>query len=168
MPEPEAEVTNPIRMRVHKYIPDRLFGFCVTDEGEQVFFHLAAFHPGDAQVKRCRNCPTTGCSWVDTPPPPILGEEVMVTVDSGGDAQEGRAPRAVKVERVTPPKAVEGVVDMFDGHRGFGFVLGEDGVSYHLHTSEILDRRIPRKGQTVMLFPGTRQGRPRACHVKVC
>ena len=36
----------PVRMRVHKYIPDRLFGFCVDDNGDQVFFHLATFHPG--------------------------------------------------------------------------------------------------------------------------
>jgi len=57
---------------------------------------------------------------------------------------------------------------MFDAQRGFGFVVGEDGVSYHLHTSEILDHKIPLKGQTVMFFPGVRQGRPRACHVKVC
>lgn len=159
---------NPLRMKVHKYIPDRLFGFCVDGAGGQVFFHLASFHPGDAIVKRCANCPSSGCSWVDTPPPPILGEEVDVTLDESVPTQEGRAPRAVRVERVAQPKALEGIVDMFDGHRGFGFVVGEDGVSYHLHTSEILDRKIPRKGQTVMFFPGTRQGRPRACHVKVC
>lgn len=160
--------TTPLRMKVHKYIPDRLFGFCVGADGSQVFFHLATFHPGEAVIKRCKNCSTTGCSWVDAPPPPILGEEVEVTLDPESQVQESRAPRAARVERVAEPRLIGGVVDMFDGHRGFGFVLGDDGVSYHLHTSEILDKRIPRKGQTVMLFPGTRQGRPRACHVKVC
>jgi cold shock CspA family protein len=160
--------TSPVRMRVHKYIPDRLFGFCEDESGKQVFFHLAVFHPGDAGVKPCSKCLSAGCSWVDAPPPPILGEEVEVTIDVSGTAQEGKAARALHVERVHAPKAIEGTVDMFDGQRGFGFVMGEDGVSYHLHTSEILDKRIPRRGQTVMLFAGTRQGRPRACHVKVC
>lgn len=91
-----------------------------------------------------------------------------MTVDSTNPPQSGRAPRAVRVERVLAPVTLEGVVDMFDAHRGFGFVLGEDGVSYHLHTSEILDNRLPVKGQTVLFFGGLRQGRPRACHVKVC
>ena len=161
-------MSTPLRMRVHKYIPDRLFGFCVDDAGEQVFFHLATFRPGTTTGKRCSKCTQQGCTWVDAPPPPILGEEVDVTVDATNPPQTGRAPRAVRVERVTTPVAVEGIVDMFDAHRGFGFVVGEDGVSYHLHTSEILDNRIPVKGQTVLFFGGTRQGRPRACHVKVC
>lgn len=161
-------MSTPSHMRVHKYIPDRLFGFCVDDSGNQVFFHLAVFHPGAATIKRCRKCPSEGCSWVDAPPPPILGEEVEVTLDSTNPPPEGRAPRATRVERVSEPSAVEGLVDMFDAQRGFGFVVGEDGVSYHLHTSEILDHKIPLKGQTVMFFPGVRQGRPRACHVKVC
>ena len=163
-----STTSSPVKMRVHKYIPGRLFGFCVDGEGAQVFFHLATFHPGDAKIKRCRKCSKGSCNWVDTPPPPILGEEVLVTLDQDEPKQAGKAPRAARVERVEPPTILEGVVDMFDGHRGFGFVLGEDGVSYHLHTSEITDRRIPRKGQTVMFFSGRRQGRPRACHVKVC
>ncbi len=91
-----------------------------------------------------------------------------VTVDASNPPQPGRAPRATRVQRVTDPLAVEGIVDMFDAHRGFGFILGEDGVTYHLHTSEILDNRMPVKGMTVIFFGGTRQGRPRACHVKVC
>ncbi len=161
-------MSTPSRMRVHKYIPDRLFGFCVDGDGEQVFFHLATFHPGTSVSKRCSKCPIQGCTWVEAPPPPILGEEVDVTVDASNPPQPGRAPRATRVQRVTDPLAVEGIVDMFDAHRGFGFILGEDGVTYHLHTSEILDNRMPVKGMTVIFFGGTRQGRPRACHVKVC
>lgn len=135
-------------MTIHKYIPDRMFGFCIDPAGMQVFFHLAVFEGGGV--------------------PPILGEMVEVHFDAAPNKTTDKAPRALSVVRTTPTFPIEGVVEMFDGHRGFGFVLGSDKVSYHLHTSEILEKRIPRKGQSVSFFPGTRQGRPRACHVKVC
>lgn len=162
-------VSSAVKMRVHKYIPSKLFGFCkALDSDREVFFHLGAFQPVKQSVeKRCSLCPRGGCSLLSTPPPPILGEVVTVEVDF--DAGEpGKAPRADKVTRTEPARAVEGKVDTFDVHRGYGFVKGDDGLSYHLHKSEILDGKIPTVGQTVMFFAGTRQGRPRACHVKVC
>jgi hypothetical protein len=32
----------------------------------------------------------------------------------------------------------------------------------------LLEGRIPRVGQIVMFYGGTRQGKPRACHVRIC
>ena len=156
-------------MRVQKYIPAKLYGFCEdSDSGRQVFFHLRMFELGPTlDLDRCLMCPRDGCTWLQYPPPPILGEEVDVLVD-WELAKPGQAPRAQRVHRLHTPQALSGKVEIFDPHRGFGFVMGEDGESYHLHKSEILDNRLPLPGQLVMFYAGIRQGRPRACHVKVC
>ncbi len=159
----------PIPMRVSKYVPAKLYGFTVDpSSGQQAFFHLGAFQPGGGWMehRRCQVCPREGCSWVK-PPPPILGERVMVEVDFH-TGQEGRAPRATQVVRATAPIAIEGTVEAFDIARAFGFAMGDDNISYHLHKSELLEDRIPIVNQRVMFYAGTRQGRPRACHVKVC
>lgn len=159
----------PVLMRVNKYVPARLYGFTLDSEtGQQAFFHLGAFQPGRewTEHRRCRVCPREGCSWVN-PPPPILGERVKVEVDFS-KGEEGKAPRSSRVERITTPIAVEGIVEAFDVGRAFGFAKGEDGISYHLHKSELLENRIPIVGQRIMFYAGLRQGRPRACHVKVC
>jgi len=100
------------------------------------------------------------------PSPPILGEQVEVEVDLDQDGD--KAPRASKVRRLTTPKACYGKVETFDPFRGFGFVRDDHGVSYHLHKSEVIDGRIPATGHQVVFYAGVRQGRPRACHVKVC
>lgn len=158
-----------VKMRVHKYIPSKLFGFCKHPEtGQEVFFHLGSFRSGKAEgEQRCMHCPSEGCSWVNSTPPPILGELVDVEVDLSS-VDPGKAPRADLVTRLEPIRVIQGKVDTFDGHRGYGFAKGDDGLSYHLHKSEILDGRIPTVGQAIMFYGGTRQGRPRACHVKVC
>jgi len=161
----------PVRMRVHKYIPERLFGFVIDDSGHEAFFHLGVFDPGAvwASHTHCETCPHRGCPWSAMPPPPILGEEVDVEMDPHPtDKSSGRAPRAARVTRRVGPPVMTGIVETFDPQRGYGFIKGEDGSSYHLHASEILDGRIPRQGQGVMFFAGVRQDRPRACHVKVC
>jgi cold shock CspA family protein len=97
-----------------------------------------------------------------------LGEEVEVTLEDFQVLTPGKAPRAIKVIRHVGPPALFGKVETFDPQRGYGFVKGDDGLSYHLHSSEILDKRITRPGQGVMFFAGIRNDRPRACHVKVC
>jgi len=161
-------VPDPHRMRVLKYIPERLYGFCGDDVGNQVFFHLAVFRGGDPLPTHCPDCTVEGCAWASAPPPPVLGEEVDVEVDLSKQPEKGKAPRAVKVLRIEIPQPLAGNVETFDAQRGFGFVRGTDGVEYHLHNSEIIDRHLPMIGQTVRFFPGVRQGRPRACHIKVC
>ena len=159
----------PAIMQVHKYIPDRMFGFVIDPSGHEVFFHLGAFDPGRVWLahSRCDRCPSAGCPWTSSPPPPILGEDVEVTVNLV-DGFTGKAPRASRVARLVGPPAVFGRVETFDPQRGYGFIRGEDDQSYHLHASEILDGRIPLPNQGVMFFAGFRQSRPRACHVKVC
>jgi len=160
----------PVQMRVTKYIPERMFGFVTDDLGREVFFHLGSFDPGAVWLapSRCSSCSQTGCPWAMSPPPPILGEEVDVQVYLTRMSDETKAPRATRVTRLVGPPALSGKVETFDSQRGYGFVRGEDGMSYHLHSSEILDNRIPRPGQAVMFFAGTRNARPRACHVRVC
>jgi len=156
-------------MRVHKYIPDKLYGFAIDDRGQEIFFHLGVFDPGVTfgTPARCSSCPDKSCSWTSAPPPPVLGEAVEVEVDLESSIGK-KAPRADRVRRKHTPKAVHGEVETFDAVRGYGFVAGSDGVSYHLHKSEVLDGRLPTTNQAVSFFAGVRRGRPRACHVKVC
>jgi len=148
-------LTVALNMEVHKYIPSRLYGFVKGEDGREVFFHLGVFKPGAF--------PT------DPPPPPILGEPVLVEVGTqdSPDNRPGKAPRALSVVRVQEPVQFVGIVETFDTHRGYGFIVGEDGISYHLHNSEVLDGRTPLAGDRVRFYAGTRQGRPRACHVNV-
>jgi len=158
------------RMLIQKYLPEKLYGFAVTpDEGRQAFFHLGAFDPGKdwPAHPRCATCPRKGCSWPETPPPPILGEPVDVSVDFDA-APEGKSPRASHVARVERPKLLVGKVDVFDGRRGYGFIVDESGASHYLHRSEVLEGKVPLPGQFMIFFSGTRQGRSRACHAKVC
>lgn len=152
-----------------KYIPNRLFGFAGDDSGFEVFFHLGAFHPGPELLDhpRCNQCPNDGCGLSSTPPPPILGELVIATCDENPSEATNR-PRATSVSRITVPTQVAGIVDIYDPARGYGFVRGTDGVSYHLHQSEIADGRMPLTGGSVVFFAGMRNSRPRACHVRVC
>ena len=162
----------PILMHVHKYIPDRMFGFVIDKDGQEFFFHLGSFDSGAVWVSpdRCKGCPIAlSCTWASFAPPPILGEEVDVFLDSNSVTQDkSQAPKALRVARRIGPPAMQGAVETFDPQRGYGFVKGEDGESYHLHSSEIIDNRIPRIGQKVMFFSGIRNGRPRACYVRVC
>ncbi len=156
------------RMRVSKYLPEKLYGFCQDEGGCEVFFHLAVFQPGpDIVVVRCPSCPgLPQCDLVTQAPPPILGEEVSVTFEP--DPTSTRAPRATRVVRAVTPLMVLGVVESFDPVRRYGFIRGADRVSYHLHQSEIAEGRLPLAGMQVTFFAGVREGRPRACHVKVC
>lgn len=159
---------NECRMRVSKYIPERLYGFCQDDTGFEVFFHLASFQPGpDIVLVKCSRCPGSPRCHIGTQaPPPILGEFVLVTFDAVEGQQ--RAPRASKVVREAHPQRILGTVETFDTDRRYGFVKGMDQVAYHLHQSEVLDGRLPLAGKKVVFFPGVRENRPRACHVKVC
>lgn len=143
-------------MRVAKYIPGRMYGFVADPQGgQEVFFHLGTFDPGRPQ------------SDSEVPPPPILGEEVTVTLPDVV-VDTGRAPRAIRVERLHVPVLLSGVVCDFNPYHGYGFVQGSgDGVTYHLHSSEMADGHIPMVGNTVTFFAGVRQERPRACHARV-
>lgn len=157
--------------KCHKYLPDKLYGFIRCSSGDQevdVFFHLAVFQPGDeVDVVRCSSC--TGlpqCRLGVEPPPPILGERLRVEYEPVPPG--GKAPRATRVERLDPPRMILGVVESFDHQRRYGFVKGDDDVTYHLHESEIVDGRLPLVNGRVVFYAGWREGRPRACHVRVC
>lgn len=160
-------------MQVVKYLPDKLFGFVEDSDSQRVFFHLRVFSSEAAppdDPPRCAVCPfAPSCLWWDArTPPPIPGEPVRVTLAESGDLEPGDAPPATQVVRLTTPVAHRGIVEVFDASRGFGFVKAEGGKSFHLHRSEILDGRLPIPTQQVMFYAGRREGRPRACHVKVC
>lgn len=157
-------------MFVTKYIPDKLFGFLEGSIGE-VFFHLGVFRSDyrSEPFPSCLKClRQESCYWVNGVPPPILGESVDVEIDLTQAAIPGKAPRALSVVRLTDPVAVHGRVESFDHLRGFGFVRGDNQSVYHLHRSEVQDGKIPLVGQSVVFYAGIRQGKPRACHVKVC
>jgi len=140
-------------MRVALYAPDRFYGFC-EGEDKRVFFHLEAFITG---------------RWpgLQESPPPILGEEVSVEYDPDAGSKNGKAPRAKRVERIHPPLQIKGIVESFYPDTGWGFARGEDGASYYLHRSEVLNGRLPLPGQEVWFFGGSKKGRPRSCHVRV-
>jgi cold shock CspA family protein len=162
-----------LQMQVCKYIPDKLYGFLIFPETErQVFFHLGSFDPGMLQVSpdACKACPKNGlgCSWPNVPLPPILGETVDVDIDLDGNTREEKPPKANKVLRVNSPTVLSGKVTTFDGQLGYGFLVDETGKSHYLHRSEVLEGRMPLPGQSVMFCAGLRQGRSRACHVKLC
>lgn len=159
-----------VRMRVLKYIPNKCYGFLLADGGEQVFFPLAVFDHGPFPRTglHCKGCPAGTCVWTQTAPPPVLGEEVEVEMPAEIDPDPAKAPRALRVRRLTFPMNLLGIVECFDTIRGYGYVRGEDGVVYHLHRSEVLADATPRPTQQVMFYAGVRQSRPRACHVKVC
>jgi len=155
------------RMRVLKYIPNRMFGF-LGDDGKQVFFHLRVFHPGPdpAPGSGCGNCAKQVCDWAAFAPPPIMGELVEAVVET--DPERAGSLRAAHVERVVPAVPLSGTIDTFDIPRGYGFIKGTDGHMYYVHRSEIIDRRIPVIGQKVMFYVAERKEKARACHIKLC
>lgn len=137
----------PMIMRVEKYHPEKGFGFA-SNSTHRVFFHAQSFRPG---------------KWTS---PPIVGEEVIVTFDDT-DVPEGKEPSASDVCRMTPPITLRGKVASFDTRTGWGFVEGEDGVTYYLHRCEVKDNRIPVMGKTCQFVAGSRKGKPRACYVEL-
>lgn len=155
-------------MFVAKYIPDRLFGFVFDpDNDREIFFHLGDFNPKGPWPGLEHTCPrsrTLVFNW--TAPPPILGEPVDVVLREG--LPEGRAQRAARVTRIHAPTLLQGIVESFEPPHGYGFARGTDGVTYHLHKSEMIGPMTPLPGNTVTFFAGLRQGRPRACHVHIC
>jgi len=138
------------RMRVARYIPAKLYGFVMDDDGLQVFFHVRAFDWGTFKTR----------------PPPIVGELVDVEYDPAGPAN-GKAPKARHVHRLEEPQACHGIVEDFNEGRGYGFITTSDGRSHYLHRSEMTDGSLPRPGMEVSFFEGFKQGRTRACYVSL-
>jgi len=135
------------RLTVAKYFPDRLYGFLRQADGSEAFFHLGDFSVGAVDE-----------------PPPVIGEEVEAEIE----ARDGeRAPKAVKVSRLLPPKLIQGKVDTFSEQKGWGFALSNEGKSYYLHRSEVLGGKLPMAGQRVRFYGGFKNGRLRACYVTI-
>lgn len=144
------EILNKV-MRIYKYIPEKMYGFAI-DGTFQVFFHLEIFSPGP---------------YATPPVPPILGERVEVVLKSGETLIQHPAPRASRVVRLDVPVAIRGFVSSFRESQGYGYIVGDDGASYYLHRSEVLNGRLPLDGQRVSFYLGHRQGKPRACFVSI-
>ena len=141
-------------MRINKYLPAKMYGFCVDDAGNQVFFYLSVF--------------TADKRGVDRFVPPIPDEPVDVTYEP--PTTPGReAPRAIRVLRLDHPEMKTGIVDGFDAECGYGFIKGGDAQEYYLHRSEVQDGRLPIKGHRVWFYVGTAGSklRPRACYVTI-
>lgn len=143
-----------LSMRVYKYIPNKLYGFAIDNNDFQVFFHLGQFKPFRENGL-----------ILPLQPPPILGEPVLVSFYPNVDST--KAPKGISIERTQKPKTIMGTVESYDNTRGYGFIMGEDGISYHLHNSEILNNRYPLQGEKVKFYAGLRMGKPRACHIEV-
>lgn len=135
------------------YNPSKLYGFARSPStGAEVFFHLEVFWSGESSG--------------NTPPPPIVGEPVEVEYDPA-TSRDGKPPRASRVDRTKAPVLLHGRVDQFDEGKGWGFLTSDEGVSYHLHRSEVLGGRLPLPGARVSFYGGSRRDRPRACYVTV-
>jgi len=140
------------QLRVHKYLPSKLYGFCIDQEGRQVFFYLSSF---------------VSERYGEKFTPPIPGEPVEVTYNP--DVDGPKAPRAEKVVRLNPPAHKNGVISGFKVGRGYGFITGDDGDEYYLHRSEVLGGRLPMEGQHVSFVVGCSEEdqRPRACYITI-
>lgn len=138
-------------MKITMYSPQKLYGFCEADT-EKVFFHLENFRFGQG----------VGATQ---PPPPIIGESVVVTYTPTPGADI--APKAGTVHRIGTPVLHYGVVETFTDAKGWGFLKADDGQSFYLHRSEVEGNRLPLPGLRVMFFSGFRKGRPRACYVTI-
>mgnify|MGYP003638976237 CR=1 FL=1 len=126
------------------FSPDRGYGF-VSKDGEEVFFYVDSFE-----------------RLVPGGPPPLLGEPVIV---EGIEPSTKGAPKASVVRRIRPPAPLTGAIRNFDVRGGWGFLLGDDGVEYFLHRSDIHSGKMPIKGGRVQFYPCSKKGKPRACHV---
>ena len=132
--------------RVRKYILRGSYGFLVTSEGQEIFFHLWGFLDKGG-------------------PPSIVGEEVEVTTIT--PSPQG-LPRAESVCRVHAPILHMGVISKFDLAKGYGFIRDTDGLEYYLHKSDVSPSMVVAPGIGVRFYAGvlTQEGqRPRACHV---
>lgn len=161
-------------LRVTKYIPSKSFGFC-QGQGIEVFFHSTVFDGGGLPVRHIQNpliCKDS-CPWDGEAVPAILGEKVRVYFDFDPLSEESleraktKALKASRVERLESPLCLAGKIDCFSEQSRYGFVNGEDGESYHLHTSELREEGEPSVGQYVQFISGVRKGKPRACYVKI-
>lgn len=144
-----------------------MFGFLIED-GKQAFFHLRVFRPGPNHTETiiCPNCTRLPCEWLQSAPPPIVGEFVDAYLEI--DPTKPENVRASRVDRVIIPVPMTGIVETFDVPRGYGFIRGGDGLTYYLHRSEVVEGRIPISGQRVMFHTSERRDKARACHVKIC
>jgi len=150
MSEGNGTSENPYPMTIHKYISHKFYGFAIDPHGTQVFFHLSDFDTAGENVS------------------PIAGEDVHVIVDlKSMNPAQTKAIKADKVIRVREPRQVVGKIDVYYDTRDYGFILGEDGVSYHVHKHEMLDNKYPLVGSQVRFYAGIRQERPRACYVEI-
>ena len=159
------------RMKIYKYLPERMYGFAILeDTGQQVFFHLGSFDPGSEWKvpPYCGSCPVPDCNWAKTAPPPVTGEEVDVQVDLSDVQERTSAPRVSRVTRVSIQNPIKGKIKNFDNQRGYGFFEEDDGTIHYVHKSDIIGNRIPALGQIGMFFSGHRDSKTRACHVRLC
>ena len=150
-------------MYISKYIPDRLFGFASDGISQvDIYFHLGDFSPSSLyQVDPSSFNVVDNGTFNWRSPPPVLGEVVEVLLSPNQQ-------KASRVIRTSLPVIMSGRIDSFDQRRGYGFVAGDDRVSYHLHKSEMVNGCAQHLGSRVVFFAGTRQGKPRACHVHTC
>ena len=141
------------QMRVRKYIPEKMYGFAASKEGN-VFFHLSVF-----------KTPLEDINII--PPPPVVGEEIDVVLDSL--LTQEMTPRAKRIQRKQKLKRLEGVVEFFNAKKGFGKISTTGGDEYFLHRSEVRDGKLPLAGHEVFFFAieVEEQDKPRACHVEI-
>lgn len=129
--------------------PGGLYGFCGDlSGGSRVFFHAGVF-------ERDRDTPL-----------PVVGEEVQVEF-TPSTTQTDQAPRATRVRRLHNPVLLHGSIMSFNRKNGWGFIQGDDGVTYYLHRSEVEEGRLPLSKQRVEFYPGLKDGKPRACYVNL-
>ena len=141
------------RMKIRKYLPDKMYGFASSEEGN-IFFHLSVFK--------------SPIESIDVPPPPpVVGEEIDVILET--PLGQDLTPRATRVQRIQKMVQMEGTVEFFNSKRGYGKITTPNGDEYFLHRSEVKDGKMPLAGHQVHFFAINlgHQTKPRACHVDI-
>lgn len=78
-------------------------------------------------------------------------------------------PPEQESQRMAKAKTMNGTIKSLHPEKGFGFILGEDGIEYFFHKSAVTDFDFDtlQHGTAVRFVPGTGQKGPRADQVEL-
>lgn len=137
-------------MVVRKYIPEKKYGFLCDGKNRQAFFHENLFDAGPG----------------DAGPPPVSGEEVLVSVDFEAPSRNGVA-KAINVRRIQSPYRLSGRIVSFNKEKGYGFAEVKGGNTYYIHRSEVIGGDVPQIDQEVTFYVSAKKRGARASYIEL-